>query len=305
MQPEEQKIYAPPATTGLKQRYLVLQVFLIGVLMVAGCHRKGILPVKDEKSVAITLRRASYSVTVDGTGGVVFEGREGVPTRGTHISNLPPGKLSAILRTMDDARFMSMDDGSFLTASDAPYVTISIAADGTKKQIRSVDLGGDHNMRFSLAWFNRDARQQAQFLQLGDEIDSLIGTSRWTTCSPKCMILVKNWSHISETTGEGSTILVEAIKSKKNFTLGSNPRTAIDFPPTTMIEAGVDVNMADGQGQTPLMAAAKNGEAELVRDLLAHGANPNARDKKGLSAMDCAITDDTRSLLAAAVYRKR
>src|SRR5881394_3546043 len=30
-------------TTGLRQRYLVLQVFLTGALMVAGCHRKGIL----------------------------------------------------------------------------------------------------------------------------------------------------------------------------------------------------------------------------------------------------------------------
>jgi len=29
------------------------------------------------------------------------------------------------------------------------------------------------------------------------------------------------------------------------------------------------------------MAAAKNGDAALVRDLLAHGAIPGAKDKKG------------------------
>ena len=46
------------------------------------------------------------------------------------------------------------------------------------------------------------------------------------------------------------------------------------------------------------MAAAKNGDAGLTRDLLAHGAIAKAKDKKGRTALDYARSPEVRNLLS-------
>ena len=44
-----------------------------------------------------------------------------------------------------------------------------------------------------------------------------------------------------------------------------------------LLEQGADPNMPDSIGRTPLHAAVETGKADLVKALLAHGADPNAR----------------------------
>lgn len=55
-------------------------------------------------------------------------------------------------------------------------------------------------------------------------------------------------------------------------------------------ELKVDINSSDEDGVTPLMAAAGVQFAETVRQLLKRGANVNARDKRGNSALFHALT---------------
>lgn len=55
-----------------------------------------------------------------------------------------------------------------------------------------------------------------------------------------------------------------------------------------LIDAGADVNAADEDGQTALMAAAEKGHVSKVRLLLDKGANVNARDKSGKTALQYA-----------------
>ena len=55
-----------------------------------------------------------------------------------------------------------------------------------------------------------------------------------------------------------------------------------------LIDAGADVNAADEDGQTALMAAAEKGHVSKVRFLLDNGANVNARDKSGKTALQYA-----------------
>jgi ankyrin repeat protein len=72
--------------------------------------------------------------------------------------------------------------------------------------------------------------------------------------------------------------------------------TALDFAAmgeSEIVEAwlarGLDVNLADGVGNTPLMAAAAGGHVEIVRRLLAAGADMNARTVDGITAYSVAL----------------
>ncbi|GGL86066.1 hypothetical protein GCM10010840_25020 [Deinococcus aerolatus] len=56
----------------------------------------------------------------------------------------------------------------------------------------------------------------------------------------------------------------------------------------TLMDAGADVNAAQQGGFTPLMGAAQNGNAELVRLLLSHGARPGDLTGEGRSAAELA-----------------
>ena len=55
------------------------------------------------------------------------------------------------------------------------------------------------------------------------------------------------------------------------------------------LDAGVDINAANGQGQTALHAAALKGYDQVVQFLADHGANLEAKDKRGNTPLDEAL----------------
>jgi ankyrin repeat protein len=55
------------------------------------------------------------------------------------------------------------------------------------------------------------------------------------------------------------------------------------------LDAGDDINAANGQGQTALHAAALKGYDKVVEFLAGHGANVNAKDKQGKTPLDAAL----------------
>jgi ankyrin repeat protein len=68
----------------------------------------------------------------------------------------------------------------------------------------------------------------------------------------------------------------------------------------TLLKAGVPVNARDARGNTPLMAAALNADADVLELLLNSGADVNATNQAGANALMRAATfkDKTRLLLA-------
>lgn len=64
-----------------------------------------------------------------------------------------------------------------------------------------------------------------------------------------------------------------------------------------LIRKGVDVNAREPLGWAPLLLAISAGNAELVRLLVAHGANPAARTRKGQNAMDLACKYSHENLI--------
>ncbi|MCG8097488.1 MAG: ankyrin repeat domain-containing protein, partial [Candidatus Thiodiazotropha taylori] len=56
-----------------------------------------------------------------------------------------------------------------------------------------------------------------------------------------------------------------------------------------LLEAGADVNLADSDGVTPLMEAARTGSGEIVTLLLQHNADKTNKDNEGHTAADIAV----------------
>jgi uncharacterized protein len=55
------------------------------------------------------------------------------------------------------------------------------------------------------------------------------------------------------------------------------------------LENGVDINAADARGQTALHGAALKGYDQVVQFLAGHGAKPDIKDNRGLTALDFAL----------------
>jgi len=64
-----------------------------------------------------------------------------------------------------------------------------------------------------------------------------------------------------------------------------------------LLDAGADVNGREAEGFTALHAAAANGDTELVRELLARGADPTVRTEGGQTPADLAGGEELRNLL--------
>jgi ankyrin repeat protein len=53
-----------------------------------------------------------------------------------------------------------------------------------------------------------------------------------------------------------------------------------------LVQAGADVNARNNDGSTPLIVAAFLCRTDIVQHLLAHGADKNAKDKAGHTALE-------------------
>ena len=60
--------------------------------------------------------------------------------------------------------------------------------------------------------------------------------------------------------------------------------------------------MTDNTGETPLIAATKNGFSQTMKILLESGAHMFTRDKKGLNALDYALRVDEKSVQDEQVF---
>lgn len=92
---------------------------------------------------------------------------------------------------------------------------------------------------------------------------------------------------------DGHTALMEAAWGHD----GNIPAEGVDRAEVVrlLLAAGADVNARDALGLTPLVLSTSN--PQIVRVLLAAGADPNARDVQGLGALDFTPKDEVKRML--------
>ena len=93
-------------------------------------------------------------------------------------------------------------------------------------------------------------------------------TSYLTTFSPSCQSVLNTKNH------RGECAILIAVQQ--------NRREAVIL----LLHAGADLEVADLNGWTPLIAACENGQTEIVTFLLRSGANYNAMSLKGSTPLD-------------------
>lgn len=119
-----------------------------------------------------------------------------------------------------------------------------------------------------------------------------------------------------QTSSSGSPVPVTLLPNGKNITL---KRADTDVGATALFNAiakhrprmvsallrtGIDVNIRNVAGITPLMAAAELGSADVARVLLDSGANPAIADMDGDTAYDIAVRKGHDTVAAMlSVYR--
>ena len=219
-----------------------------------------------------------YTITIHGNGVVEYRGERWVGILGKQTATTDQDTIKALLARFERIHFFDLNDQHFAQGcSDGGRIVVSLSVDGKAKHISSdrscVPRSGP----------------QADLLRLTNEIDGVIGTSRWTTCHEACKFL--SYWNINWKTQDalGNTALLAAVKEKDV--------EKIDL----LIAAGAEVNVANYEGVTTLMVAATQNDARTVQLLLEHGADPRLKNNKGLTALDLARTPETRQLIRKAV----
>ena len=70
-----------------------------------------------------------------------------------------------------------------------------------------------------------------------------------------------------------------------------------------LLGAGVDINAANGQGQTALHGAALKGSDEIVKFLADHGAKLDVKDRQGRTALDAALDGRAAAVVSTAAAK--
>jgi hypothetical protein len=106
-----------------------------------------------------------YTVTINGDGGVRYEGRRFVNAVGVRTATIPRQNVARLLARFDEIGFDSLRDAYRGQVTDLPTYTITLTRNGRSKSV--VDYAG------------LSVGMPRAVRELQDEIDRVAGTSQW------------------------------------------------------------------------------------------------------------------------------
>jgi uncharacterized protein DUF6438 len=200
-----------------------------------------------------------YTVTIDGTGKVTYEGERSVRVVGRRTARINTSTVARLLATAQRIRFFEMrdayrvienPDGSRSLVTDLPTTFVTVSANGRTKRVEDYVAAPD-----SLAEFER-------------AIDTAAGIKRWVFVDEDALeeLAPSGWFASSK---EGAALLQQAIE-RDDVSIARK-----------LIELGSDLDGAPDDRLPPLMSARSGAMVEL---LVKAGADPNERPVGGVAA---------------------
>ncbi len=134
---------------------------------------------KDLQSLKIEMTRGAcrgscpaYAIAIHGNGAVDYVGSRFVDLKGPAATTISHEQLVEILQALDRVRFSTLEDRAFFWCFDTPSVAVSVSLDG--QTMRVVSDAGCTGARSGM---------QSQFVKSANEIDEIVGSSRWVSCN--------------------------------------------------------------------------------------------------------------------------
>jgi ankyrin repeat protein len=247
--------------------------------------------------VTITLQRSgcfgscpSYTVALT-TDGIVFEGGGYVVAHGRHIDGADAVEVRKLAKRFIAADFYSMDSSYVASVTDNPTYTLSIVIDGIAKKVE--DYVGE--------WVG----MPAAISELEDEVDAFARTDRWINGGDG-LVQALQAEKFNFQTFQAQVMLKEAATRGKWETVQGLLEAGVSLDPLPapkfkepymaapfravgwlnaasrdtktlelLIQAGASRNDQNDK-DLALAGAARAGNPEGARALIAYGANPNA-----------------------------
>ncbi|HEX5162512.1 MAG TPA: DUF6438 domain-containing protein [Steroidobacteraceae bacterium] len=210
----------------------------------------------------------AYRVELRGDGEVYYAGRQNVVVRGQHRWHVDPATLAPLFELLRRANYFALDGYYDDELTDQPSCTTRVSIGDRHKFV--YDYGGRFGI--SIAATDRtDKKFQLPAIvpEIEDAIDKVSGVESFVNGDASTMQKLRGerWNFRSRDAGLGLQALAYACKTD----------LALEF-----VRAGAPVNVVDGDegGEPPISAAARCGDVELTRAMIAKGAlrkGPDAR----------------------------
>jgi hypothetical protein len=153
---------------------LYLVVGLIGLLissaLLSGCIRNA-EPVVQEELIIRFERTACfgacpvYSLTINGNGKVIYEGKNNVKIKGIHEVAVDPSVIGRLLEAFEDAGYFTLNDSyTGFGKSDMPFAYTSISIGNRTKSVKHY-LG--------------DSNAPKKLTELENKIDTIMNSAQW------------------------------------------------------------------------------------------------------------------------------
>lgn len=251
-------------------------------------------PIQQDSKISISLERTgcygtcpSYTVTITRER-ITFEGSGYVAARGKHLAQVDASGVRKLAARFEATDFYSMESKYVASVTDSPAYILTISIDGHEKRVE--DYVGE--------WEG----MPAVISDLEDEVDSVADTKRWIE-GGNGLVPALQAEKFNFQSFEAQLILKEAAKRGQTETVqgllaAGVPLYSVPGPkpkePYIAEHVGL-LTSAGGHFQTlqllidagagrndqsdkdlALVKAARSGDVESVRALIAYGANPNA-----------------------------
>ena len=153
------------------KQILLAMALLLFTTSAAGCIGSA-SRARDNKDVVITLERTAcfgtcpvYSLTINGDGTVVYEGKDFVVVKGKVETTITQEQIDELISEFEKADYFSLSDNyTERTITDAPTVITSISISGKSKAI-------EH--------YHGDFSAPEKLREMEDRIDGIVDSNQW------------------------------------------------------------------------------------------------------------------------------